>query len=139
MTEPRKREGVPTGHGKLSRRTVIIGAAAFVAAGGVEGLWWLNSPHPLSTYRGHTDAVNAVAWSPDGKCIASGGDDKTVQVWNAADSTALFTCKGHFDEVSDLVWKLLASKSLRSQTRACRFAMLLMALHSLPPPCIWKA
>jgi WD40 repeat protein len=35
------------------------------------------------TYRGHRGAVNAVAWSPDGKRIASGSDDATVQVWVA--------------------------------------------------------
>ncbi len=38
----------------------------------------------LYTYRGHSGAVYAVAWSPDGKRIASGSDDNTVQVWVAA-------------------------------------------------------
>jgi eukaryotic-like serine/threonine-protein kinase len=35
------------------------------------------------TYHGHSGAVLAVAWSPDGKDIASGSRDKTVQVWVA--------------------------------------------------------
>ena len=35
----------------------------------------------LYTLRGHTDWVNTLAWSPDGKCIASGGYDNTIQVW----------------------------------------------------------
>jgi WD domain, G-beta repeat len=35
------------------------------------------------TYRGHSKAVHAVAWSPDGKRIASGSADHTVQVWDA--------------------------------------------------------
>jgi WD40 repeat protein/serine/threonine protein kinase len=35
------------------------------------------------TYHGHASAVLAVAWSPDGKDIASGSRDKTVQVWVA--------------------------------------------------------
>src|SRR5260221_1137270 len=45
-------------------------------------------PHALGsrlyTYRGQTDYVFTVAWSPDGKRIASGGNDSTAQVWNAA-------------------------------------------------------
>lgn len=32
-------------------------------------------------YRGHAAAVNALAWSPDGRRVASASRDRTAQVW----------------------------------------------------------
>ena len=67
-----------------------------IASGSADGLvqvWDALTGDHVYTYRGHADyypghftsgkAVNAVAWSPDGKHIASGSDDMTVQVWQA--------------------------------------------------------
>jgi WD40 repeat protein len=87
----------------ISRRAVIVGLLAGLGIGG-KILAWVSQgsditqspqtfpqsppqafpdPHLLYTYGGHSDSVNAVAWSPDGTRIASGSVDKTVQVWNA--------------------------------------------------------
>jgi len=35
----------------------------------------------IDIYRGHSAQVNTVEWSPDGRYIATGGADTTVQVW----------------------------------------------------------
>jgi len=48
----------------------------------------------LYIYRGHTDTVSSVAWSPDGKRIASGSFDGTVQVWDATDGSHVLTYRG---------------------------------------------
>ena len=34
------------------------------------------------SYAGHSNLVNAVAFSPNGSCIASAGDDGNIQVWD---------------------------------------------------------
>ena len=33
--------------------------------------------------RAHSSLVNSVAFSPDGKTIVSGSNDKTIKVWSA--------------------------------------------------------
>ena len=58
----------------------------------------------LSTYRGHTGSVNAVAWSPDGRRIASASDDTTVQIWDAASGNSVFTYSNHADGVNAVAW-----------------------------------
>jgi WD40 repeat protein len=77
----------------------------------------------LLTYRQHTGFISSVAWSPDGKLIASGSWDRTVQVWNASTGEQIVKCDGptdahragHTDFVSKVAWspdgRLIASAS----------------------------
>jgi hypothetical protein len=88
---------------RLSRRKVLLGLAVtgvVAIAGGTTLLILSSTP----TYRGHTDAVTAVAWSPNDQVIASASYDTTVQVWNVSNLTALFTYRGHRSKVWALTW-----------------------------------
>ena len=48
---------------------------------------------------GHDQAVVSVAFSPDGRLLASGGDDSTVRLWRVADGALLRTLTGGSDHV----------------------------------------
>ncbi|MFL9457291.1 MULTISPECIES: AAA-like domain-containing protein [Nostocales] len=88
----------------------------FIASGGEDRtvkLWDLDGTL-LKSLKGHSDAVESIAISPDGSTIASASDDKTVKLWTA-DGTLLRTIKGHSDEVEAVAigpdGKMLATAS----------------------------
>ncbi|MFL5624134.1 MAG: protein kinase domain-containing protein [Ktedonobacteraceae bacterium] len=59
----------------------------------------------LLTYRGHSEWVGAIAWSPDGKHIGSvDGSDHTVQIWDAMTGAIILTYRGHSEWVGDVAW-----------------------------------
>ncbi|XP_067686066.1 notchless protein homolog 1-like [Haliotis asinina] len=57
-----------------------------------------------STIEGHADAVIAVAFSPDGRYLASGSGDTTVRFWDINTETPQFTCKGHRHWILCIAW-----------------------------------
>jgi eukaryotic-like serine/threonine-protein kinase len=73
------------------------------------------APSATLTYRGHTDHVYALAWSPNGKYIASSSLDETIRVWHAHMGQTLLTHHDNSLKGQALAWspggKYIASTS----------------------------
>jgi WD40 repeat protein/beta-lactamase regulating signal transducer with metallopeptidase domain len=54
------------------------------SAGWTVGLWDADSGRPRFGFPGHNGAVNALAFSADGRALATGGSDGMVKVWDPA-------------------------------------------------------
>jgi eukaryotic-like serine/threonine-protein kinase len=52
----------------------------------------------------HREAIYALAWSPDGKMLASTGGDKQVCVWEALTGKVVFIYQKHTANVHALAW-----------------------------------
>jgi tricorn protease-like protein len=52
------------------------------------------TPTLLPPFVGHRDSIQSVAYSPDGKFIASGSNDDSIRIWDAATGKVLHTLTG---------------------------------------------
>src|SRR4051794_20949631 len=90
----------------LNAEFVVIVVSLFAL---LYGIWYvptfaqgsIDTPIALS---GHTDRVFSVAWSPDGKTIATASGDKTVQLWDPVSGQSIRTMTGHTDMVNSVAW-----------------------------------
>jgi WD40 repeat protein len=84
-------------------------------------VWDATSSATTRIYEGHSGRVNRVAWSRNGKLLASASNDNTVRVWDPVSGTTLFIYNQHFDRVMDVAWspdgKQLASADAANISR----------------------
>jgi GTPase SAR1 family protein len=58
----------------------------------------------VRTLRGHTGRIGRIAWSPDGRMLASPSEDKTIRLWDAETGECLRTLKWHKKEVCSVAF-----------------------------------
>jgi len=58
----------------------------------------------LGRLEGHTLWAGALAFSPDGNRLASGGGDHTIRIWDVATGRTIRVLKGHDSGVRKLSW-----------------------------------
>ncbi|MEG3941308.1 trypsin-like peptidase domain-containing protein [Microcoleus sp. S36b_A3] len=80
-------------------------SSAYFTTGNSNGtisVWNFSDGQLKTTLQGHTEAVNSLAASADGKVLASGSDDKTVKIWNLETGAVVRTLSGHSGAVSSV-------------------------------------
>lgn len=84
-------------------------------------LWSIDSQKKVASFSGHTQALWSVAISPDGKLIASGGQDEDIRLWDIPSQKQVGLLSGHIAQVRALAFSpdggLLASASYDQTVR----------------------
>ncbi|KAF2205474.1 WD40 repeat-like protein, partial [Delitschia confertaspora ATCC 74209] len=82
-------------------------------------IWDPSSGDCLQTLKGHSDYVNAVAFSHDSTLLASVSDDRTFKIWYPSSVDCLQTLESHSSNVNSVAFSHDSTRlvfALKSQT-----------------------
>jgi WD40 repeat protein len=72
-------------------RTVV---SFSVKEGGIR-FWDLSARSAVISLKGHSGSITSMAFSPDGRLLATGSNDNTVKLWDLAAKREVVTLRGH--------------------------------------------
>ena len=76
---------------------LTAGAVAALGAGHTIKVWDPNKGALLHTLSGHTALITHIAYSPDGKSVASSSSDKTIRIWDMKTGALIQKIEGSGD------------------------------------------
>jgi WD40 repeat protein/serine/threonine protein kinase len=72
---------------------------------GFEWYYWQRQTHlDQRTFRGHSEFIWCVAFSPDGRRILTGSRDRTAKLWDAASGGEILTLQGQASQVRSVAF-----------------------------------
>ena len=55
-------------------------------------------------YRGHTDVITRISWSPCGRFLASPSRDKTIRIWDTQHGECIKELSAHSEQIVSTTW-----------------------------------
>lgn len=98
-----------TGHRSWLRGMAFVPEQNLLISGDYHGklIWWhanADQPAPLRTIEAHDGWIRAVAVSPDGRIVASCGNDRKVKLWSTRDGSPIRELNGHESHVYNVAF-----------------------------------
>lgn len=102
-----RRFSVPAGSGAV--RSLALSPDGRRLAAGTQSsedvrVWEVESGRLLASLKGHSSAVTAVAFSPDGTRVISASSDRTLRVWDATHYDPLLVLRDNEDAVTSVAF-----------------------------------